>query len=165
MEMEIAMRKFSVTLEVPQACDCCGALLPEHPAGLSRGSYRLELPEGNYPTTCSLGDGVRITLARGRLRVELRQRRGDNRAWDLLPRYNPDAFARLQTDWRRETTEEGDWGWYCFTVDLPEFKPWYATWWAELRFVEVLPFKKDHMGRAIEAHNSARLNVKLETLE
>lgn len=155
------MRRFSITLDLPNTCECCGGPLPEHENKVSAGKYRVDLFEGDVPTKVQLGDGFRVTLSRGKLVVEIRQQPSGQRAWDLASHYNPDAF-KLK---KHEKVDDADWYWHAFTFELPEFKPWYSTWFAELRFVEVQPFKLDARNCRPDAPNSGRLAVKLETLE
>lgn len=156
------MRKFSINLKVPASCDCCGTALPAHESNLARGGeYSLQVPEGGVPTDISIGDGVLIVLGGGKLEVHLRQLRGNQRGWKLKPMYNNDAFGH-----GRRTSNTGDGStWYSFSFQLPAFKPWYSTWWAQLHFVETAAFTKDHNGAEQDAHSAATLSVKLETLE
>ena len=157
------MRKFTVTLSFPGNCDCCGQPLPAHEADVARSAYRLELPEGHEPATCLIGNAARISLKRGELVVALRRLSGADRAWELGRHYNPDAFHLRNAKLPHEAWErDGEWQIFCF--DLPEFNPTFSTWWAELKFEEVQPFKRDAHGHCLPAHNPGKLSVKLETL-
>lgn len=155
------MRQFSATLEVPGSCDCCGNALAPLDTGMSRGKFRLEFTE---PSEFTLGQGTKVTIGGGKLCVSLRQPRGVNRAWGLRRMYNTSAFARCKSDFIRDETQP-DFGWYTFTFELPEFKPTYSTWWAELQFVEIVPFKQGFNGGPVECHNAASLRLKMETLD
>lgn len=158
------MRTFAVTYTLPGTCDCCGAALPVAPGGASPGDYSLELPEGANPTEVRVADSLRVTLGGGRLEVRLRQRRGSNREWAVKPLYNSDAFTS-----RRAGTEFGDNGsdfyWYLFSFQLPEYKPDFSTWWAQLEFAEVPFGTRAPGGHLPRCHNSATLRVRLTRLD
>src|SRR6185437_4449588 len=142
------MRKFSMTLDLPRQCECCGAQLQSADHQQSRGSYRVELPEGEIPTQVALGNAVRVTLARGVLSIALRQSASSKGTWALEPMYNTEAFGKALreklSDERRDRADDElcdrpDDDWLRFSFTLPQFKPWYSTWYAELKFVEALP--------------------------
>lgn len=156
------MRKFSAVLETPRTCSCCGSLLgsPEG-LGISRGKFRLEFDEGAVFT---LGHGIAVSTSGGKLVVKIRHKRGVDKSWGLRRHYNTGAFARAKSDWSRDTSDP-DYGWYEFSFELPEFKPTYSTWWAQLQFVEVESGKTGFNGGPVEAHNAAVFSIKLETLE
>lgn len=158
------MRTFSITYSVPSSCDCCGAALPVPAGGASPGTYTLELPEGETPTEVRIAESLRVRLGGRRLEVSLRQRRGSNRQWSLKPLYNSDAFARP-----RLTTEfpdgQSDFYWNVFSFELPEFKPAYATWWAQLDFVESPWVARAQGGHISRCHNSATVAVRLTRLQ
>jgi len=156
------MRSFTLTLSLPQTCDCCGQALPTPAEGPTLATYTVELSEGPVPTEISIGNAAKVTLGGGRLEVKLRQRRGSNRGWGLRPFFNTDAFGREKHEFVRDGNDE--FGWYVFRFDLPQFKPWYSTWWAQLEFVEVVPFSRDFNNRPKESHNAAVLKVKMNTL-
>jgi hypothetical protein len=81
-----------------------------------------------------------------------------------MTNYNSSAFARA-----RSTTEfpegEADHYWYVFTCELPEYKPEFATWWAEVKFVETPFGARANGGHLTQAHNSPSLSVRLTKLE
>ncbi len=154
------MRQFSAVLESPKSCGCCGTSLPASDLGISRDKFRLEFPEGSE---LSFGQGLRITATGGKLRVSLRQKHGSGRGWALRPHYNDVAFARVKIE--RSDDKDAGYSWYTFVFDLAKFKPSFSTWWAELQFFEVDPFKKGFNGEPVESHNAASVRVKLETLE
>jgi hypothetical protein len=149
------MRKFKMVLQTPEKCDCCGAALLALPTRTERGSYELTLPEGQEPTEIRLGWGIRLVLGGGRLIVEL-ESNGPSRAWELRPLFNDEAFGQPKR------YRSGNWYSYIFT--LPEFKPSYSTWWAELKFTEVDPFKRAADGSHVSAPHAATMSIKLETL-
>lgn len=155
------MRQFSAVLESPAACDCCGNALAPTGTGMSRGKFRLELSE---PAQFSLGEAVRVTVGGGKLEVSLRHTRGSGRGWGLRRHYNSSCFARMKQSWENDENQP-DFGWYKFCFDLPEFKPTYSTWWAELIFVEIEPFKRGFNDGLVECHNATTFRLKLETLE
>lgn len=155
------MRQFSAVLESPRSCACCGSALGASDLGISRGKFRLEFTEG---ATFTLGAGIQVTSDGGKLVVRLRHKRGSGRGWGVRRNYNSAAFARGKHEWQADE-KDPSYGWYHFTFDLPEFKPTYSTWWAELIFVEIEPFKQGFNGGPVEAHSAATLRLKLETLE
>ncbi|HEY9868579.1 MAG TPA: hypothetical protein V6D08_05395 [Candidatus Obscuribacterales bacterium] len=158
------MRTFSITYSVPGSCDCCGAALPVPPGGASPGTYTLELPEGETPTEVRIADALRVRLGGRRLEVSLRQRRGSNRQWSLKPLYNSDAFARpcVATS---HPQDDPDYYWYVFSFELPEFEPAFATWWAQLDFVESPWGARPEGGHISRSHNAATVAVRLTRLE
>lgn len=157
------MRQFSATLETATQCECCGNALGSLEAGISRGKFRLEFAEG---AEFSLGAFVRVTTGGGKLHVALRQNRGSSRGWALRPHYNSSCFGtRVKTDTVVEADKPNE-VWYTFDFDLAaDFHPTYKTWWAELVFVEVVPFKRGFNGGPVESHNAATFRLKLETLD
>ncbi len=155
------MRHFSVVLESPRSCDCCGTSLAALDSGLSRDKFRLEFCEGSE---LSFGHGFRLSTAGGKMKVALRQKRCSASAWALRPNFNNEAFARAKAE-RPDDKLEAGYTWYIFTFDLPVFKPTISSWWAELQFVEVDPFKKGFSGQPLESHNASTVRVKLDTLE
>lgn len=161
------MRKFSAVLEMPKTCQCCDAALPASDLGLTRGTYRIELEEGDVPTTMTIGNAVRVTLSRGALLVELRHSRQSKGTWALLPHYNSDAFGLVKQVSHDEVRPDGDWYWHTFSSRLPEFKTWYTPlqWWAELKFVEVDGLTMNAVHGKIPAHNAAKFSIRIETLE
>jgi hypothetical protein len=160
------MRKFSVSLNLPDSCECCGQKLPTHENNVSVGlPYRIELFEGDMPTKAQLGDGFRVILSRGSLVVEIRQQPSGYRAWQLARHYNPDAFKLAKHETRDETVDGVNFLWHTFTFTLLEFKPWYSTWHAELRFQEVKPFEFDAHVQRPSASNAGQFSVRIETLE
>jgi hypothetical protein len=160
------MRKFSVSLNLPDSCECCGQKLPTHENNVVAGvPYRIELFEGDVPTKAQLGDGFRVTLSRGSLVVEIRQQPSGYRAWRLARHFNPDAFKVIKHESRDETVDGVNYIWQTFHIALLEFKPWYSTWHAELRFQEVKPFELDILSQRPAASNAGQFSVKIETLE
>jgi hypothetical protein len=156
------MRKFSVSLDSPTSCQCCGNALASEGFGISRGQFRLEFTEG---ADFALGEGIKVNFKDGKLHVALRHTRGmgaRGRSWGLRKHYNTGAFARAKQDWVQDANP--DFGWYQFSFELPEFKPTFSTWWAELVFVEIENGKKGFNGDVVESHNAATVRVKLETL-
>lgn len=171
------MRQFTVTHSAPATCDCCGKPLralvhkrrtlvgPNRRSALKVAPGKWQVTEGDTAVEYRLGDVFKLTLGGKQLRVEIRQPRGNRRGWDLQRLYNSEAFGRVVKEFKRDTGD-GDLGWYVFTFTLPEsFKPWYSTWWAQLEFSEVVPYKFTPQGSPVEAHSSAKFTVKLETLE
>jgi hypothetical protein len=155
------MRQFTATLDIPTLCDCCDSPLKPLGAGISRGKFRLEFSE---PAQFSLGEFVKLTIGGGKLHVALRQNRGSKSGWALKPHYNTGAFARMKRDVQVDANQP-EVVWYNFSFELPEFRPGFATWWAELVFFEDVPFKQGFNGGPVEAHNAASFRVKLETLD
>jgi hypothetical protein len=157
------MRQFTATLDIPTQCDCCGAALGSLDAGISRGKFRLEFSE---PAEFSLGQFAKVTIGGGKLHVALRQNRGSNRGWGLRPHYNTTCFgSRLRKDTVVEANKPNE-VWYTFDFDLvADFHPSFATWWAELVFVEIVPFKQGFNGGPVESHSPASFRLKLETLD
>jgi hypothetical protein len=158
------MRKFSVNVTVPSNCGCCGALLQPNGINVSPGQYRMELPEGELPTSVEVAGLARVTLSRGLLRVELRQRPNTDGAWALMSHYNPDAFGRVVESDVDVETASGKQFWLVYESKLPEFKPWYATWHAELVFVEIDPVTRHALHGKTPVKNAARVSVRLESL-
>jgi hypothetical protein len=156
------MRSFSVTYSVPGTCDCCGAALNVAPGAASPGLYSLELPEGAVPTEIRISEAMRVTIGGGKVEVRLRQQRGSNKQWSLQSHYNTSAFGHAKS--RIEYTE-GDFYFYVFNFELPEFKPTFSTWWAELKFVETPYGARANSGHAGEAHNAPKLSVRLTKLD
>jgi hypothetical protein len=159
------MRKFSVTLDLPAQCECCGTQLPAADHEQTRGIYRVELPEGEIPTRVAVGNAVRVTLARGVLLIELRQSDSSKGTWALEPMYNTEAFGKVRRDLHDEHGDGKADSWIRFSSTLPQFKPWYSTWHAELKFVEALPLTVFGRRPLVSAPNAATLRVKLETLD
>jgi hypothetical protein len=166
IDVEIEMRKFSVTLQLPSNCQSCGVPLAQGDDRQSPGTYSIELPEGDVPTQCSIGNAVRVTLSKTELVVELRHSRSRPGNWALLRHINSDAFGRVRRTARDEVFGGETSYWHMFTVPLRGgFRPWYKTWCAELKFLEVEPTTYNALGGKTAAQNAARLVVKLETLE
>lgn len=158
------MRTFSIEYSVPGTCDCCNAALAIPQGGASPGTYKLEMPEGNAPTNVQFSEAASLTLGGGTLTVRLRQRRGSNRQWSLKPLYNRGAFARPRLD-KEFPEQKGEFYFYIFSFDLPEFQPVIKTWWAELQFVEVAwGTRPEEVNRKL-SHNSASLKVRLTRLD
>jgi hypothetical protein len=157
------MRTFSVTYSVPGNCDCCGAALNVAPKAASPGLYTLELPEGTAPTEIRISDSMQVTIGGGKLQVRLRQTKGSNKQWDLKRHYNTSAFGHAKTS-TEYPADAPDFYWYVFNFELPEFRPAFSTWWAELQFSEV-PYRGLANSGNSEAHNSPKLSVRLTKLE
>lgn len=171
------MRQFTISFSAPAKCDCCGKAIkpfvsrrrtlvgPNRRSATKVAPGKWQVAEGETAVEYRLGDAFKLILGGKQLRVEIRQPRGNRRGWDVQRLYNTDAFGRVKKEFKRDT-EDGDFGWYTFTFTLPEeFKPWYSTWWAQLEFTEVIPYTHTPQGSAVEAHNSTKFTVKLETLE
>jgi hypothetical protein len=159
------MRKFSIALEIPERCRCCGGPI-DGGFFTSPGQYRAELPEGEFPTEIRLGGAARVTLAKGKLVIELLHSRKSKGTWALMPHYNPDAFGRVRHTGVDKVVGDETQYWQTWTVELKEnFKPWYASWWAELKFAEVDPVTMNAVHGKTPVDNAAHFSVKLETLE
>jgi len=160
------MRTFGITLTLPTKCDCCGQALPLDSREPAPGKYYVELPEGPHPTSIRLGDALKVTIGGGQIEVQIRSKRGRNRQWALMKHHNTEAFGHAKKpDYTIDPTDD-DFGFYTFKFNLPaEFKPWYKTWWAELKFAEVQWGSEHAYGGYKDAHNPAKVSVRLLTLE
>ena len=154
------MRTFAISYQSSHSCDCCGAALKSAEGGPALGSYTLELPEGDTPTEIRIGNSLKITLGGKKLQIELRQRRGSNRGWAVMPMYNNNVFAKKTSGWFFDQ-QNSDFGWYTFNFELLEYKPQFDTWWAQLDLQEVVPFSKTPTGHHERCHNAATLTLRL----
>ncbi|MBI4534041.1 MAG: hypothetical protein HY711_08830 [Candidatus Melainabacteria bacterium] len=155
------MRMFAISYQSSHSCDCCGAPLKSPEGGPALGSYTLEIPEGDSPTEICIGNSLKITLGGKKLQIELRQRRGSNRGWAVMPMYNSGVFAKETSGWSLDS-RDSNFGWYTFNFELPEYKPSFDTWWAQLDLVEVVPFSKSQTtGHHKRCHNAATLTLRL----
>lgn len=158
------MRTFQLTYSVPGTCDCCSAPLPVPAGGASPGTYSIELPEGAARTEVRIADAVTVALGQGKLEVRLRQKKGSSRQWSLKPLFNPGAFVARGSETVHEDGEPEHY-FYVFRFDLPEYRPHFSTWWAELTFIETPWGERPLGGSLAQAHNSASLKVRLTRLD
>ncbi len=157
------MRRFCITYAVPERCACCQSPLPVPPGGASPGIYSLKIPEGANTTKLRIAEVMEVSLGGGRLEVRLRQQRGSNREWCLIPLHDQEAFqlAGSTVDFVPGCT---DYHWYKFAFVLLEFKPTIDTWWAELEFVEAPAGQRQQYSRPLPAPNTSSLKVRLLAL-